>query len=116
VREEEENIMPIKPVPLSQRAQQLLERSADRGFVSLECESCGNSIDLIENPEVLTVLMHLIEHCMFDHLSRTAIVGVSTPTHLVGGYALASSLGLTPQTKNEEEWRKSVHRHPSSQV
>lgn len=105
--------MPIKPVPLTMRAEQLLQRALDRGFVRLECESCGQGIDFVENPEAKTLLMNLIEHVQFDHLGRSGIVGVSTPTLLVGGYALAASLGLTPQTAHEEEWRKSVSRHPS---
>jgi hypothetical protein len=107
--------MPIKPTPLSDRARQLLERAFDRGFVSLQCESCGRDVDISDTlrPENQRLLMDLIEHCSFEHLSRTGIVGVSNPTLLVGGYALAASLGFTPQTKHEEEWRKSVSRHPS---
>lgn len=108
--------MPIKPVPLSMRAAQLLERAADRDFMSLQCESCGREVSLVgseSSAELLTLVANLIEHCMFDHLGRMAIVGVSPPTHLVGGYALAASLGLTPQTGHEEEWRKSTARHPS---
>jgi hypothetical protein len=57
----------------------------------------------------------LIEHAAFEHRSRAGLIGVSRPTVLVGGYALAASLGLTPQTKHEEQWRMSVSRHPSGQ-
>jgi hypothetical protein len=108
--------MPIKPVPLSTRAKELIQRAYDRGFVSLECESCGQSVDISDphRGENQALLMHLIEHVSFEHLGRSGIVGVSNPTLLVGGYALAASLGLTPLTVHEEEWRKSVSRHPSS--
>lgn len=107
--------MPIKPVPLTMRAEQLLERASDRGFVSLQCESCGLDVDIVNvrESERVALLAALIEHCAFEHLGRNGIVGVSNPTLLVGGYALAASLGLTPQTAHEEEWRKSVSRHPS---
>jgi len=107
--------MTIKPVPLSDRASQLLERAFDRGFVSLQCETCGREVDVSDRtwPENRQNLMDLIEHVSFEHLGRAGIVGVSLPTLLVGGYALAASLGLTPQTVHEEEWRKSVHRHPA---
>lgn len=107
--------MPIKPVPLSDRAEQLLQRAYDRGFLSLQCESCGRDIDISDPnfPENKTNVATLIEHVSFEHLGRAGIVGISLPTLLVGGYALAASLGLTPQTKHEEDWRKSVHRHPA---
>jgi hypothetical protein len=105
--------MTIRPVPLADRAQQLLERAYDRGFVSLECESCGRDCYVADNPEAKALVMNLVEHVAFEHLGRAGIVGVAKPTLLVGGYALAASLGLTPLTSHEEEWRKSVHRHPA---
>lgn len=46
-----------------------------------------------------------IEHAMFDHVTRRALLVVRTAP-LLSGYQVGQMLGLSTQTAHEESWRE----------
>jgi hypothetical protein len=101
---------------ITHRAERLFRQATSHEYTALQCDGCYEEVDIsVETNETIPLLARLIEHCVYEHMGRASILGVQPRPVLVGGYALAASVGATPQTQHEEEWRQSVVRHPASQ-
>lgn len=100
---------------VTKRAERLYNQAKASDFIDLACDSCDKHVDIHEwNQGVRGLLAELIEHCVYDHMGRSAVIGLHAPVILVGGYALAASVGAVPQTEREDQWRQATTRHPSS--
>lgn len=64
----------------------------------LVCDGCS-----FGGPEI--PVESVIEHAMFDHVSRCGVIAVRE-AEIFGGYELGRMLGLSAQTAHEEAWRE----------
>lgn len=78
----------------------LRERGLTTNVDRFECDMCGHEAS-ITDPHAIA---ELVDHCMFDHVSRASIVAV-TITVAADAYQVALELGLDAQTGAEQTWR-----------
>lgn len=81
-------------------AEVLLAGIGDEMGTSFHCDGCDDHVD---DPDVDT-LADLIEHVMFDHITRMGL-DVVRRGPLLSGYELALSMDLPARTEHEEKWR-----------
>lgn len=87
---------------INQMADQIRAALTEAGpDARVECE-CGYST-------TGHTLEAVIEHAVFDHATRYALLIVRTAP-LLSGYQVGQTLGLSTQTAHEESWRE---RNPS---
>jgi hypothetical protein len=85
----------------------------EEAYVSLVCNECpyekvvqSELVGLPEN-EQIQALLDLLAHCAYDHTSGTEAI-VRVEWSVLSVYQLRLSMGATPATDHEQNWRESL--------